>query len=145
MMNAVRAIAAACLFTILASAASVAFADELEALPSLKSLPKGYEKISQVIPLLGEHYGKGPVGTMPYGPIYCGYKGKIICVEWILSPADFAAGKTWKDLDGIAGMKLPAPDHIDMIYEANGHGDWPIPLYSLRSYFVSNAFLAKVN
>jgi len=144
-MSAFRAIAAACLFTIVSSAANAVFADELETLPNLKSLPKGYERISPVIPLLGEHYAKGPVGTMPYGPIYCGYKGKIICIEWIFSPADFAAGKTWKNLDGIAGMKLPAPDHIDIIYEANGHGDWPIPLYSLRSYFVSNELLAKVN
>lgn len=144
-MNAFRVIAVACLLTVVASAVTVAKADELENMPSLKSLPKGYERISPVIPLLGEHYGKGTVGTMPYGPIYCAYKGKIICIEWIFSPTDFAAGKAWKNLDGIAGMKLPAPDHIDITYEANGHGDWPIPLYSLRSYFVSNELLAKVN
>jgi hypothetical protein len=144
-MNAFRAIAAACLFTLALSTTTVANADELENLPSLKSLPKGYERISPVIPLLGEHFGKGAVGTMPYAPIYCAYKGKIICVEWIFSPADFASGKTWKNLDGIAGMKLPAPDHVDIVYEANGHGDWPVPLYSLRSYFVSNELLAKVN
>jgi hypothetical protein len=144
-MNAFRAMATACLFAITFAAAPVAFADELAALPSLKTIPKDYVRISPIIPLLGEHYGKGELGSMPYPPIYCGYKGKIICIEWIFSPAEFAAGKSWKNLDGISGMKLPAVDHIDITYEANGHGDWPIPLYSLRVYFVSIDLLAKVN
>jgi hypothetical protein len=144
-MNAFRAIASACLFTATLALAPSAFADELAGLPSLETLPKDYVRISPTIPLLGEHYGKGKVGTLPYPAIYCGWKGKIICIEWTLSPSEFAAGKSWKNLDGISGMKLPAADHIDITYEANGHGDWPIPLYSLRVYFVSNELLAKVN
>jgi hypothetical protein len=144
-MNAFRAIACVCLFAITLASAPNAFADELAGLPGLDNMPKDYARISPIIPLLGEHYGKGKVGTMPYPPIYCGYKGKIICVEWILSPSEFAAGKSWKNLDGISGMKLPAIDHFDITYEANGHGDWPIPLYNLRAYFISNDLLAKVN
>ena len=144
-MNAFRAIAAACLFSITATAVTVAVADELESLPSLKTVPKDYKRISPVIPLLGEHYGKGELGSLPYPPVYCGYKGKIICIEWIFSPKEFAEGKSWKSLGGISGMKLPPLDHVDVVYEANGHGDWPVPLYSMRAYFVSNDLLAKVN
>jgi hypothetical protein len=144
-MNAFRAIAAVCLFSLSLATTPVAFADELAGLPGLETLPKDYVRISPVIPLLGEHFGKGELGSMPYAPVYCGYKGKIICIEWIFSPAEFAAGKSWKDLDGFAEMKLPAIDHIDITYEAYGHGDWPIPLYNLRAYFVSNDLLAKMN
>ena len=145
MTNAIRAIAAACLFSITASLATAAVADELEKLPSLKAVPKDYVRISPIIPQLGEHYGSAALGTLPYVPVYCGYKGKIICVEWIFSPKEFAEGKSWKNLGGITGMNLPPADHIDVTYEANGHGDWPVPLYSLRVYFVSNELLAKVN
>jgi hypothetical protein len=144
-MNMFLKTAAAYVFATAISISGFAMADELAKLPDVSTLPKGYYRISPAIPLLGEHYGRGPVGSMPYDPIYCVYKGKIICVEWLFSPADFAAGKNWKNLDGISGMNLPAPDHIDITYEANGHGDWPIPLYNLRSYFVSNTFLANVN
>ena len=144
-MNAFRAIAAACLFSITAVFATNAVADELEKLPSLKSLPTDYVRISPAIPLLGEHYGKGTLGSLPYAPIYCGYKGKIICIEWIMSPQEIAAGKSWKNLGGITGMNLPSADHVDITYEANGHGDWPVPLYNVRVYFVSNELLAKVN
>ena len=144
-MNAFRANAAACLFSITAVFATTAVADELEKLPSLKSLPTDYMRISPVIPLLGEHYGKGTLGSLPYAPIYCGYKGKIICIEWIMSPQEFAAGKSWKNLGGITGMNLPSTDYVDITYEANGHGDWPVPLYNVRVYFVSKELLAKVN
>ena len=144
-MNAFPALATACLFTVTLALAPSAFADEPAALPGLETLPKDYTRISPVIPLLGEHYGRGEVGSMPYPPIYCGYKGKIICIERIFSPAEFAAGKSWKNPDGVSGMKLPAVDHLDITCEANGHGDWPIPPYNLRAYFVSNNLLAKVN
>ena len=71
-INAFRAIAAACLFSLSLAMAPVAFAGELAGLPSLDALPKDYVRISPIIPLLGEHYGKGELGSMPYAPVYCG-------------------------------------------------------------------------
>ena len=120
---------------LIAGCATSAFAVDLSTLPDIKNLPPGYAQISPMIPMLGEHYGRGKVGSMPFDPVYCAYKGKVTCIEYLLSPADFASGKSWKSLPGLEG--LPPVDHIDIDYEPNGHGDWPMSLYDLRIYFIS--------
>lgn len=131
-MNVMRMTATALLF---AAAATSVMAVDLDTLPDITSLPAGYAQISPLIPMLGEHYGRGKVGSMPYDPVYCGYKGKVTCIEYLFTPAEFASGKSWKSLPGLEG--LPPVDHIDIDYEADGHGDWPMSLYNLRIYFIS--------
>jgi hypothetical protein len=120
---------------LIAGFATSALAVDLATLPDLTTLPQGYVQISPLIPLLGEHYGRGKLGAMPYDPVYCGYKGKVTCIEYLLLPSDLAAGKTWKSLSGLEG--LPPVDHIDIDYEPSGHGDWSMSLYNLRIYFIS--------
>jgi hypothetical protein len=139
-MNAFRALASACLF---ATATTSAMAVDFASLPNIGDLPSGYIQVSPLIPMLGEHYDDQKLGTVPHGQAYCGYKGKIICIEYLMTPADFAAGKSFKDLHGVAG--LPPVDHIDLDFEAQGHGDWKdIALYMLRVYFISTADLAAM-
>lgn len=139
-MNALRATASACLF---AAVSTSAFAVDMSTLPDISVLPKDWVQVSPLIPMLGEHYDNAKLGTVPHAEAYCGYKGKIICIEYLMTPADFAAGKTFKNLHGIEG--LPPVDHIDLDYEPNGHGDWAnIPLYMLRVYYVSVSHLAAM-
>ena len=139
-MNALRALASACLF---ATATTSVMAVDLDSLPNIKDLPKDYVQVSPLIPMLGEHYDNQKLGTVPHAEAYCGYKGKIICIEYLTTPADFAAGKSFKNLHGVGG--LPPVDHIDLDFEAKGHGDWKgIALYMLRVYFISTADLAAM-
>jgi len=139
-MNAFRAITAACLFT--AATATYAWAVDFDKLPLIKDLPAGFVQVSPMIPMLGEHFDDEKTGTVPHGEAYAGYKGKVIAVEYLMTPDEFAAGKTWKGLKSVDGM--PPVDHIDIDYDPKGHGDWHVPLYMLRVYYVSNDFLAQM-
>jgi hypothetical protein len=141
-MNAFRAIASACLFTI--ATATSALAVDFEQLPKISDLPKGYVQVSPLIPMLGEHYDDEPVGTVPHGDAYAGYKGRIIAMEFLMTPEEFAQGKTWKNLRTEPSVKMPPVDHIDVDYDPQGHGDWHVPLYMLRVYYVSPEFLAAM-
>jgi hypothetical protein len=141
-MNAFRAIASACLFTI--ATATSALAVDFEQLPKISDLPKGYVQVSPLIPMLGEHYDDEPVGTVPHGEGYAGYKGRIIAMEFLMTPEEFVQGKTWKNLRTEPSVQFPPVDHIDVDYDPQGHGAWHVPLYMLRVYYVSPEFLAAM-
>ena len=128
-MNTFRVIASACLFTLMT--ATSALAVDFDKLPLISDLPKDYIQTSPMIPMLGEHYDNEPVGTVPHGEAYAGYKGRIIAVEFLMTPQEFAAGKTWKGLKTEPGM--PAVDHIDVDFDPKGHGAWTVPLYMCAS------------
>jgi hypothetical protein len=132
-MNMFKAAAAALLLAVVSTPV---LAVDMSTLPDLTVLGKDWVQVSPLIPMLGEHYDNAKLGTVPHAEAYCGYKGKIICIEYLMTPGDFASGKQFKDLHGIAG--LPPVDHIDVDWEPTGHGDWTgIPLYMLRVYFIS--------
>src|SRR5687768_5429681 len=68
-------------------AAGGVHADEFDKLPSASILPKGTVKVSGVVPGMGEHWANPK--DLPLGPIYCVHKGKVVCLEFMISQADF--------------------------------------------------------
>ena len=69
-----------------------AFADEFAKLSDTSILPQGTVKISETVPSMGEHWSRPE--DLPLGPIYCVHKGKVVCIEYMMSQADLQAGNT---------------------------------------------------
>lgn len=133
MLKRVIAVLIACLV------ASSTYAQD-QALPDANSVPKDVIQLSPTVPQMGEHWANPK--DMPIGPIYCVHNGKIVCLEFMISQSDFAAGKTWPAL---AGMKdLPAVDHLSILFEPNGYEGYEVPHYDLHMFFVSPEELAKI-
>ena len=108
-------------------------ADEYAKLPSSRILPKGTIKVSETVPGMGEHWADPR--DLPLGPIYCVHKGKVVCIEYMISQADFQAGKSWPALSGL--KTLPAVNHINVGFEPKGHEGYEIPHYDMHVFFVS--------
>lgn len=89
---------------------------------------------------MGEHWAK--VADMPLGPIYCVHNGEIVCEEFMIAQADFAAGKSWTDLTPTPG--LPPVDHMNIEFEPNGHEGFEIPHYDLHLYFITPEEVAAI-
>jgi hypothetical protein len=126
-----RTLLAAC--TLLIAATAGVQADEFDKLPSANILPDGTVKVSGVVPGMGEHWANPK--DLPLGPLYCVYKGKVVCLEYMISQADFAAGKSWPELTGL--KNLPPINHIHVGFEAKGHEGYEIPHYDIHIYFAS--------
>jgi hypothetical protein len=108
----------------------------LDALPSTASLPEGVIQISPFVPGMGEHWANPK--DLPFGPIYCVMDGKITCMEYMISQADFQAGKSFELLrPWFAGAQQPAIDHMEFNFEPNGHEGYEVPHYDVHMYFVS--------
>jgi hypothetical protein len=128
------------LAALFATCATAAFADELTAMPDVSVLPKEVVQISPVVPGMGEHWADPK--TLPLGPIYCVYKGKVVCLEYMISQADFAAGKSWPTLTGLTD--LPSINHLSVAFEPHGHEGFTVPHYDLHMYFLSPEQMAEV-
>lgn len=131
--------ASAALLALL-SATLPAQALDLSHLPDVSMLPKGVVQISPVVPGMGEHWADP--ANLPLGPIYCVYQGKIVCLEFMIAQADFAAGKSWPDLPGLEG--LPPVNHVNMGFEPHGHEGDEIPHYDMHIYYLPPADMAEV-
>src|SRR4051812_38737338 len=98
-MMSIRAVIAASALLAAAATATPTRADDLTKLPTTNVLPSGTVKVSGVVPGMGEHWANPK--DLPLGPIYCVHKGKVICIEYMISQADFQAGKSWPELTGL--------------------------------------------
>ncbi|MEO8244631.1 MAG: hypothetical protein ABI832_20255 [bacterium] len=101
-------------------------------LPDVSTLPANVVQVSPVVPMMGAHWADP--ATLPLGPIYCVDQGKIICLEYMISQEDFAAGKSWDNLAG--RTDLPSIDHVSIGFEPHGHEGFPVPHYDLHIYFI---------
>ncbi len=111
-------------------------ADEFAKLPSVSILPKGTVKVSGVVPGMGEHWANPK--DLPLGPIYCVMNGRVTCMEYMISQADFQAGKSWTELTPwFEGTAQPGVDHMEFNFVPNGHEGYEIPHYDVHMYFVS--------
>jgi len=126
--------------TLLLATVTAASADEFAKLPSANILPKGTVKVSDVVPGMGEHWANPK--DLPLGPIYCVYKGKVVCIEYMIAQADFQAGKSWPELTGL--KNLPPINHVNLTFEPKGHEGYEIPHYDMHIYFVSPAALKSI-
>lgn len=114
----------------------VAAVDNLAGLPRTGALPEGVIQISPFIPGMGEHWANPK--NLPFGPIYCVMNGRVTCMEYMISQADFAAGKSFEQLrPWFAGAEQPAVDHLEFNFEPHGHEGYKVPHYDLHMYFVS--------
>jgi hypothetical protein len=111
-----------------------------DSLPDASILPANVVQISPVVPAMGEHWADP--ATLPLGPIYCVHKGKIVCLEFMMSQEDYASGKSWPALAGIEG--LPPVDHLNIGFEAHGHQGFEVPHYDIHMYFLSPEEVAKI-
>lgn len=102
-------------------------------------LPAGVTRVSGVVPAMGEHWAD--VRTLPFGPIYGVYNGKMIFWEFMISQADFTTGKNF---DGLELLKLQPVDHVDIDFNPNGHEGYDIPHYDIHAYFISKAEQAAI-
>src|SRR4028118_1153851 len=123
--------------TLVAASLANAHADEYSKLPSSSILPMGTVKVSGVVPGMGEHWANPK--DLPLGPIYCVHKRKVICIEYMISQADFRAGKSWPELTGL--KSLPPVNHINMGFEPKGHEGYEVPHYDMHVYFVPPSVL----
>lgn len=110
------------------------------ALPGGDILPEGTVQLSPVVPTMGEHWGNP--ADMPLGPIYCVHNGEVVCLEYMIAQEDFESGKSWHDLAGIPG--LPSVDHLNILFEENGHEGFEVPHYDLHMYFVTPEEVAAI-
>jgi hypothetical protein len=117
----------------LAATAAAAEAHESSALPEASILPAEVVQVSPVVPLMGEHWANP--AQLPLGPIYCVHEGKIVCLEFMISQAEFEAGKSWPELSGIKG--LPPVDHVNVGFEPHGHEGFEVPHYDVHMFFIS--------
>lgn len=120
-------------FALLVAATTGVQANEFDKLPSVGILPEGTVKVSGVVPGMGEHWANPK--DLPLGPLYCVYQGKVVCLEYMISQADLAAGKSWPELTGL--KNLPPINHVNMGFEPKGHEGYEIPHYDLHIYFAS--------
>ena len=103
-----------------------------DSLPGVESLPEGTVQLGPLVPKMGEHWAIE--ADRPFGPIYCVHEGKVVCIEYMIDQADFAAGKSWSDLAGMEG--LPPVDHVDITYMPEGHPGHEVPHYDVHMYFL---------
>ncbi|WP_299362266.1 hypothetical protein [uncultured Paracoccus sp.] len=128
------------LLGLLALPATATAQGAYDALPRADSLPEGVVQLSPTVPGMGAHWGAP--ATMPLGPIYCVHQGRIVCLEFMIAQDEFAAGKSWPALSGMAG--LPAVDHVNIGFEPEGHAGFEVPHYDMHLYFLSPEEMARV-
>lgn len=124
----------------IASAGSAHAASSPDTLPGNEMLPEGTIQVSPVVPGMGEHWMD--VANAPLGPIYCVHEGKVVCLEFMISQEDFAAGKSWLDLAGMPG--LPPVDHMNIGFETHGHEGYEVPHYDVHLYFLPPEEIAGI-
>lgn len=124
----------------LSAFAVAAQANDRATLPDVGALPENVVQISPVLPAMGEHWANP--ADLPLGPIYCVHEGKVVCLEFMISQEDFAAGKSWPTLAGMPG--LPPVDHTSIAFEPHGHEGFEVPHYDIHMYFLSPEEIQKI-
>lgn len=103
-------------------------------------IPATYMMVSPCIPGMGEHWVNlktGPHAT----PIYGTYDGKPVFTEIMLTPKDFAAGKSFTNvLKPLPGYAI---DHVDIEYLAHGHPGMTYAHYDIHGYYVPHSVHTK--
>ena len=111
-------------------------------------LPDGTQKLSDVIPAMGEHWANP--AQLPLGPIYLVYKGEVIGIEYM-----------WND-DMLQEVSIPTPegseelmalvplpvgvvvDHVDYAFMPHGHEGFEVPHSDIHMYFITQEEKAAV-
>lgn len=95
-------------------------------------LPVGVTRISGVVPHVGEQWANPH--SLPLGPVYSIYRGKVVSFAFRIAQADLAAGKAFT---GLQVLKLAPVDHMDLDFHAPGRDGQAA--YTIHAYFISAA------
>jgi hypothetical protein len=84
---------------------------------------------------MGSHYAD-PKATSSSSPIYGVYENKPVFTEIMLTPKEFAAGKSWINvLQPLPGYQI---NHTDIEFMPHGHPGMPFPHYDIHAYYVAH-------
>lgn len=103
-------------------------------------LPANYVMVSPCIAHMGEHWAnvKKPLSdSLLYGT----YRGKLVFSEVMLTPKDFAAGKSFDNLAALPGHTI---DHVNIDYMPHGHPGMPFAHYDIHAFYVSPTAVAAI-
>jgi hypothetical protein len=100
-------------------------------LVSFSSMPQGsyWEYDDEA---LGKQYGYP--ADMPNGPYYFVNDDKVTSIRFIMKQSDFAAGKSWPDLEPYEG--LGPIDHMSLTFQKTVWGD----RFALKPVYVLDIF-----
>lgn len=96
-------------------------------------VPKGATIIEQCSKGRGAQYVLP--ANIPHGPVFNVYHGKVIGIEYMISPTDLASDMTFFNLPTY-GQKF---DHLDIGLLSHGHTGFPDTHYHVDLYTVSRA------
>ncbi len=106
-------------------------------------LPDGAQKLSDVIPAMGEHWANP--AQLPLGPIYLVYKGEVIGIEYMWSE-DMLQDVSIPTPAGPEELSVLVPlpvgvtvDHVDYAFMPHGHEGFEVPHSDLHMYFITQA------
>lgn len=111
-------------------------------------LPEGAQKLSDVIPQMGEHWANP--AQLPLGPIYLVYKGDVIGIEYMWTE-DMMQEMSIPTPEGVEEFSalVPLPvgvvvDHVDVAFMQHGHEGFEVPHWDMHLSFISQAEKAAI-
>lgn len=111
-------------------------------------LPEGVQKLSDVIPAMGEHWANP--AQLPLGPIYLVYKGEVIGIEYMwnddmLQEVEIPTPEGTEHLNALVPLPVGAAvDHVDYAFMPHGHEGFDVPHHDLHMYFITEAEKAAI-
>jgi hypothetical protein len=108
----------------------IAPAPSFAAMPAV--VPSDATESATCVAALGDVYWNPK--KLPFGPTYGVYHGRLIFEEFMISQADFAAGKNWENIPA-PSTSVPV-NHVDVWFAPHGHDGFPQPHYDVILFFV---------
>lgn len=112
------------------------------------TLPEGAQKLSDVIPQMGEHWANP--AQLPLGPLYLVYKGEVVGIEYMWTE-DMMQELSIPTPEGVeefsALVSLPVGvtvDHVDVAFMLHGHEGFEVPHWDIHLYFISQEEKAAI-
>jgi hypothetical protein len=92
--------------------------------------------VSPCIPAMGYHYADPK--TLPFGPIYGWYNGKMTFTEIMPNIQQLSTmHESWDNI--LRPLPGYAINHVDIWYEANGHPGYWAPHYDIHAWYVPHS------
>ncbi len=104
-------------------------------------LPEGAQKLSDVIPAMGEHWANP--ADLPLGPIYLVYKGEVIGIEYMWSEdmmqeVSIPTPEGPEEFDALPPLPVGATvNHVDVAHMHHGHEGFEVPHWDIHMYFIT--------